>query len=226
MAKITFNLETIPDQRDDALARAHKSITVPCNYKKPEAREKYKRDHLAEAHAKTAKAGISGQICSIGWAIDNDKPRSLTRGIDVAVEDERALIRAFFDAIHSLSIASAGAHMHLEWIGHSLIDDLRFLKQRSLILGVQPLFQVPADAVHGKGTVYDTMQEWAGDRGSVKQSALQKALGISTENDIRIDGAHEVRKFWEQGLFHEIKQYNMQDIRVCQSIYRRLKWGA
>lgn len=226
MARLYFDLETIPDQGDDALDRARNLIKVPATYKKPESIENYIIEHLDNVWAKTALQGIYGEICSISWAIDDQDPQSLTRGLDVDPEDEISLLAAFFTAIKETALPGEGGHQRLEWIGHNLIDfDLRFLKQRALILGVRPDIYLPSESRHGKGGVFDTMKEWCGWKGYVKQSALQAAFDIPVDETLEVSGGDQVNEFWMCDRFEDIATYNRDDVRVCREIHKRLTWS-
>ncbi len=226
MTKLYFDLETIPDQSYCALDDARERVKVPKTYKKPEAIEKYKIDHGEEVWKKTGLAGISGEICSIAYAFDGGQLHSRTRGVDVDVDGEEELLLAFFRAIKEFGLGGQGEHQRLEWIGHNLIDfDLRFLKQRALILGIYPGFRIPSDARHGNGAVFDTMREWEGYRGYVKQSALQRVFNIQQHSALELLSGDQVAAFWAAERFKDIAAYNRDDVRVCREIYKRLTWA-
>ena len=226
MTKLFFDLETIPDQSDGALERARDRIAVPKNYRKPEAIEKYKIDHGEEAWKKTGLAGISGEICSIGYAFDDGPIYSVTRGDTIGVDEEHDMLGVFFGTIMERSKDGEGAHQRIEWVGHNLIEfDLRFLKHRCLVLGVNPGMNIPADARHGQGSAYDTMKEWTGFRGYVKQSALQEVFKIEEDKSLSDMDGSQVADYWSAHRFADIGLYNRDDVRVCREIYNRLTWN-
>lgn len=227
MSTIFLTLQTIPDQRHSALRHAYEKMSVPENYRNPSAIDKYKRNHLADQHARTAFDGISGQLCSVAWCIGGGTIESLTRGLDCDVDDEKALLRAFFDAVHKLMLSESGAHSRLEWVGHNILDfGLRFMHQRALILGTQPLFQIPLTARHNRGKVFDTMREWSGAHGHVRQADIQKALGIVVDGASHVDRGLEVRQLWSEHRYHDIAAQNQAACHLIQLIYRRLRWGS
>ncbi len=214
-----FDIETIPSQAPDALDRAVNLVKVPANYKKPEAIEKYRKEHAAEAHAKTALKGIAGEICSIAWAIDDDDVQAITRDQDMA---EDKLLYMFFNDIQKETPASQGHYPSITWIGHNVIEfDLRFLKQRALIKNIRPPFVIPADARHGKN-VFDTMKEWAGWKGYVKLDDLCQAFGIGGKGEV--DGSM-VGGMWERGEYKAIHEYNKEDVVMVRNVYRRMTWA-
>lgn len=214
-----FDIETIPDQRKDALQRAVELVKAPANYKKPEAIEKYRREHAAEAHAKTALKGIYGELCSIAWAFDDDPVLVVTRTKELSEKD---LLEAFFASVKGHDDSSRGSHSSRTWIGHNVIEfDLRFLKQRALIKNVRPPFSIPADARHGQ-YVFDTMKEWAGWKGYVKLDDLCKAFGLKGKGDI--DGSM-VGDLWAKGQYDIIMEYNKDDVEKTREVYRRMVWA-
>lgn len=225
MSRLFFDMETIPDQSEGALARAAERVKVPATYKRPEAIETYRNTRALEGWQKTALDGLFGEVCSIAYAFDDEPPQSMTRGVDVAAESETDLLYTFFGVLVDRALQGEGAHTRIEWVGHNVIDfDLRFLKQRAVIRGIKPGFHLPADARHDKGAVFDTMKEWSGFRGFVKQSALQHAFGIPEDATLECVGGDQVAGFWASKQYDVIGRYNRDDIRVCRDVYRRQTW--
>lgn len=213
-----IDLETIPDQRKDALDRVKSTLKAPANYKKPEAIEKYISENADEALAKTALKGLYGEICSIAWAIDDNPVQALTRPASMSEGD---LLTKFFDTVKTQSKSGQGDYPNITWIGHNIIEfDLRFLKQRALVNRVKPAFFIPADARHGN-TAFDTMKEWAGWKGYVKLDELCEVFGFEGKGDV--DGSM-VGKLWTDGEYHTIQEYNMQDVEIVRNVYRRMTW--
>ena len=68
----TFDIETIPDQSEDAIERASDLVKVPSNYKDPIKIADYKLKNAEDAHLKTGLNGLYGEICSIAWAVEDD----------------------------------------------------------------------------------------------------------------------------------------------------------
>lgn len=213
-----FDIETIPDQRDDALARATELVKVPANYKKPEAIEKFRTENAGEYHAKTALKGLCGEICSIGWAIDDSEAQAITRTHDMT---EPELLAKFFAAVKAQAKNGEGSFPNITWVGHNVIEfDLRFLKQRSLVCGVKPPFFIPADARHGNHA-FDTMKEWAGWKGYVKLDELCEAFGLEGKGDI--DGSM-IGLLWANKKYETINQYNKDDVEMTRNVYHRMVW--
>jgi len=220
-----LDIETICDQSEGAFEEILSNIEPPGQYKKEESIQKWKdtqgREAAEEAYLKTALHGISGEICSIAWAIDDGEVESLTLGVDDKFEN--ALIHSFFYDLGKLKFnVGEGKYPRLTWIGHNILNfDLRFLKQRCLINNIRPPFIIPADAKHGGDSVFDTMLEWSGWKGYVKQKDLCKAFGI--EDQEGIDGS-EVWDAYQAGRFEEIREHNKMDVEQIRQIYKRMVW--
>lgn len=231
--RIFIDMETIPDQRENALAEIMANITPPGQYKKPESIQKW-MDENAEEMAreelhKTGLNGLYGEICSIAWiAGDAEQTLSITRGIDCDTEVEllqkfwRHLEESMYEEGSGFPGGSYRDHSP-EWVGHNVIDfDLRFLKQRSIVRGVKPRFLIPADARHGSHFAFDTMKEWAGWRGYVSLESLCKALGIPVKPG-EIHGS-DVWRLWQEKDYAAIKFYNESDVEAVRAVYGRMKF--
>lgn len=228
MIKLYFDIETIPDQRPDAFERYLDKVTPPGNYKKQETIDAWMLEN-AEAYAlqdycKTGLNGLHGEICSVSWALEDDKASSITRGIEV--DNERDLLKTLWNDLHlqAQKYTNTGDWIKFCWIGHNVIDfDLRFLKQRSLVNGIKPRYTIPADARHGGDWVFDTMKEWAGWRGYVKQDELVEALGIEVPDMIaqEIDGSM-VWDLFKAGEYGTIAEYNRLDVHKVREIHKRM----
>ena len=214
-----IDLETIPSQAEGALEDASALVKVPANYKKPEAIEKYRQTHAEEAYRKTALQGIAGEICSIAWAFDSKDICVCTRDETTSEGD---LLQCFF---YDLRFDDGrGEFQRITWIGHNLINfDLRFLKQRSLVNRIRCPVHIPADARHGSNNVFDTMKEWAGWRGYVKQDTLYAALGGPPFENDTMDGS-QVWDLWKDGKFDELSEYNKRDVEKLRFIYNAMVW--
>ena len=228
--KVFIDLETVPDQHPGAFERYLDLVTPPANYKKQESIDKWMAENAeekaAELHGKTGLNGLHGEICSIAFAVDDNEIESVTRGIDV--ESEGSLIRKFFIALGEHVTDSDAGFPRFEWIGHNVLEfDLRFLKQRCMVNSVDPLYPIPAEARHGSGNVFDTMKEWAGFRGYVKQDELVEAFGFSIEGNAlaaELDGSM-VWPLYQSGQFDAIKAYNEMDVHKVREIYRRMTYA-
>jgi hypothetical protein len=209
---LKFDIETIPDGNPEDVI-----VKVPGNYKKQESIDAYIEANRDEEFRKGALHGISGQIVSIAWQVDENEIDSITR---TPIYSEATLLQTFFN---DLTLGSA--HPRYKWIGHNCLDfDLRFLKQRCWINNVKPALMIPADAKHGDWA-FDVMKEWAGWKGYVSQDALYKALGGQPYEDDDIDGSM-VYDLWLAGEYDKIRDYNIRDVEKLSYNYRRLSWAG
>ena len=78
---IYLDIETIPSQRDDVRGLSWQRVKVPANYKDPQKIEAYKYEHAEEEYRKTALDGGYGELCCIGWAVDDEPSHYLYRYI-------------------------------------------------------------------------------------------------------------------------------------------------
>jgi len=221
--KIFVDIETIPDQTPGSLEAIKASIKPPANYSKPDSIAKWLEDNAAaeadKQWRKTALSGTSGEIIVIGFAFDeSDSVDSMHR---FPGESEADLLRQFWNVIDQ-GVADRNGHWSgVEWIGHNVAFDLRFLKQRGLVNGIQSPVKLNPDARHGAGHVFCTMQEWAGYRDTVSLDALCKALGIASPKDEGINGA-QVFDLWRFGKAALIVEYCRRDVEAVQALYRRM----
>lgn len=233
--KVYIDIETIPDQRPDAFDRYLDMVKPPGNIKKPESIDKWMLENAEskaeDDYCKTGLDGLHGEICSISFAVDDGGIEAVTRGWNEN-NDERSLLDMFWFMLVKEIKEKAKADddvkwPRLEWIGHNLLDfDLRFLKQRSMINSIKPGYPIPADARHGSGQAFDTMKEWAGWRGYVKQDELCEVFNIISPawaGTITIDGS-QVWDLFKAGEYEKISRYNRLDVWKVREIYKRMMY--
>ena len=110
-----------------------------------------------------------------------------------------------------------------EIVGHNLVGfDLPFIFQRCLINGIaaRPFVNLSEYNVRG---VYDTMRAWwLGDRRSrVSLDDIAWALGIKSSKTDEVEGSR-VFELYQAGKLAEIREYNLNDVRVTRQVYERL----
>ena len=237
LIELPIDIETIPDQRDGAFDRYLSAVEPPGNYKKQETIDKWMAENAEkvalEDYLKTGLNGLHGQICSIAFCVNDRQPIAVTAGISGG--DEAGILQTFWTKLQEevdiiLDEEVGGGprkpFARPKWIGHNLLDfDLRFLKQRSIVHGFKPPFFIPADARHGGDDVFDTMKEFAGWRGYVKQDELVEALGIElpewAADAADVDGS-QIWDLYRSGQFALIGRYNTLDVWKVREIYRRM----
>lgn len=214
----TFDIETIPGQHPGLKEELAATVTAPGQYKKPESIAQWlaeNRETEAEnAWLKTSFNGGLGQLCVIGYAIDDDEPVTLSVS-DLSPDAERDLLRRFFSVI-TTELASA------TFVGHNVIGfDFRFIWQRAMVLGVRPPIYFPRDPKPWGGRVFDTMIAWAGQRNFIDMDSLCSILGIPGKGGM--DGS-QVWPLVRDGRIDEVADYCRGDVKRARAIYRRMEF--
>jgi len=228
---IYFDIETIPAQDESAIAmirsdieKQKQNIKAPSNYKDQEkidayilAEQKRLDDEFDIAYRKTSFDGGLGQICCIGFAIDDQEPLALFG------DNESEIIRPFYEFL-SLSY-NANSDQRPVFIGHNVINfDLRFLFQRSVMCNVKPPIFIPFNAKPWDASVYDTMTAWAGFGNRVSLDKLCKIFELEDDNN-EIDGS-KVWDYYKEGRIAEIAEYCKQDVVQTRQAYKRMTFAT
>lgn len=230
--QVYLDTETIPEQpEDEARQVISENITPPGNMKSPatisdweNGRGKYagaKDIAIEEGYRKTALNGAKGQICSIAYAVKDDKIRSFSL---YGYETETDILNAFIGSL-SKDLLKENRAWTPFFIGHRLAGfDLKFLYHRFVINKIDPGYELPFYG-RNKHDYYDTMVSWSGSynlKDSISQNDLCKALGIEGKPD-GIDGS-KVWDFFKEGRIEEIEAYNRDDVDKVRQIYKRLNF--
>ena len=128
------------------------------------------------------------------------------------------------------------------FIGHNIMEfDLKFIMQRSIILGVKPSwnkYEEPGKKPWEMGKflsfaryrncpIFDTMCEWNNWGRSTGGSNLEHialAMGIPTPKE-GIDGS-QVWNFFKAGKVKEIADYCKRDVETTRAVYKRMVFEA
>jgi hypothetical protein len=109
-----------------------------------------------------------------------------------------------------------------ELVGHNIIGfDLPFIFQRCLVhnVAVKPFVNLSEFNVRG---VYDTMHRWwLGARNRVALDDVAWVLGIESSKSDEIEGSR-VFELYQAGRLAEIREYNLNDVRVTRKVYERM----
>ena len=109
-----------------------------------------------------------------------------------------------------------------EIVGHNLLGfDLPFIFQRCLVNGIvaKPLVDLSEYRVRG---VFDTMHAWwLGARRNVSLDDIAWALGIESSKTATAEGS-KVFELYQAGKLGEIREYNLNDVRVTRKVYERM----
>lgn len=234
---IFIDIETVPAQDPEAIkmlrAEADEEkllIKAPSNYKDEAKIKEYilaKQIEIdtafEERYRKTSFDGAFGQIACIGYAID-DEPAQSVWGAMWAT-DEKHVLSIFFNILNE--VYNPNDQMRPTFIGHNLIGfDLRFIHQRSVMLGVKPPSFIPFKAKPWDTTVFDTMTEWAGVGNRVSLAKLCKVFGLDakgSEIGEEIDGS-KVWDFVKDGRIADVAEYCEGDVERTRQVYKRLNF--
>lgn len=216
--KLFLDIETLPPAGDAHLMRIRAGIKAPGQYKKPESIAQWlaeNADSIAqEEHAKLGLDGLYGQVCCIGWAVNNNDVfvHSLMKE-----KDEPAVIEAAFITLQEGSLDRSGSSRALSPIGHNIDFDMRFLMQRA----VKHRIKIPSclrsafDPEKGRYNTFDTMKVWAGFKGWAKLKDMSRELfGDECED---IDGA-DVAKVWATDP-EKVVEHCRQDVERVRKLY-------
>jgi hypothetical protein len=110
-----------------------------------------------------------------------------------------------------------------ELVGHNILSfDLPFIFQRCLVhcISAKPLVDLSEFRVRG---VFDTMRHWwLGDRRArVSLDDIAWALGIESSKTSEVEGS-KVFDLYHAGRLAEIREYNLNDVRVTRKVYERM----
>ncbi len=158
---------------------------------------------------KGALDAMSGRVVCIGMLIDDGQ---MVSEITCADEDERRLITHFWRTVAPGDVL----------LGHNVLDfDLRFLRQRSWILGILPSRTLDTRKYYS-GDVIDTLQLWTnwGNKKGVTLDALGLALGCGGKTG----NGSNVAQWWAERDIDSIKTYCQEDVRLAYRVFCRLTY--
>jgi hypothetical protein len=234
---IFIDIETVPAQDPDAIimlrAEADEEkllIKAPSNYKDEAKIKEYilaKQIEIdtafEERYRKTSFDGAYGQIACIGYAIDDEPAKSVWSAGWNQMEGD--VLAAFYRILNDR--INSNSQMRPTFIGHNLIGfDLRFIHQRSVMLGIKPPSFIPFKAKPWDTTVFDTMIDWAGVGNRVSLAKLCKVFGLDakgSEIGEEIDGS-KVWDFVKNGRIEDVATYCEGDVERTRQVYKRLNF--
>ena len=219
---IFLDIETKPTSRKDIQERLIATVKYPTNYKSSEAIAKWWAENgeaqKAAAVGETALNGLWGEICCIGWAIE-DGPVMVT--LAITERDTLSLwAKDFLEAMRGF-LPDGGFPQwdsRATWIGHNVQDfDLKFLWQRLVVQNLHLGFRLPLDRYPRGPWLYDTMKEWAGYGKYVKQTDLELAFNL-TRNDPLKNGGADIAA----ADITDICTHCSEDVRLLREIHKRM----
>ncbi|HEX8974130.1 MAG TPA: ribonuclease H-like domain-containing protein [Patescibacteria group bacterium] len=207
MRKLFLDIETLPASQD-----SHEALRHLFEKKKKE------NETFEDFVARTNFDGAFGRILCIGYAVDDEESQVFHN------EDERETLKQFWGLVDELSATPRNwqyPDYELLFVGHNVMDfDLRFIYQRSIVLGVKPAYDINF-ARYRSYPIFDTMKEWVKwANSSVGLEYLALALGIPSPKE-GIDGS-QVAAFYEAGKVKDILEYCKRDVDTTRAVYKRM----
>jgi hypothetical protein len=227
----TMDIETLtlPDFRERVGPQLEKLLKL--GNMRLEQQERYLEDIAVEeerCYQLGSLSATSGRILSIAVHEgpmagldfgDVEQPQSeRVFGIDAngEAQDEKKSLLAFLDFMKDFDCDID------ELVGHNLIGfDLPFIFQRCLVhcISAKPLVDLGEYRVRG---VFDTMHRWwLGAKRNVSLDDVAWALGIESSKTATAEGS-KVFELYEAGKLAEIREYNLNDVRVTRKVYERM----
>jgi DNA polymerase elongation subunit (family B) len=227
----TMDIETLalPGFRDRVGPKLEKDLRL--GYMRLEQQQRYLEDIAAEEERVYQLGSLnstSGRVLSIavhvgqvpGFEIEgmNQSQGEYVFGIDsVGNEQEEALaLKDFLSLMSDFDIECD------EIVGHNIIGfDLPFIFQRCLAnnIAAKPFVNLGEYNVRG---VFDTMRGWwLGGRQRVGLDDMAWALGFESSKTSEVEGS-KVFDLYQAGKLAEIREYNLNDVRVTRKVYERM----
>ncbi len=227
----TMDIETLTlfDFRERVGPQLEKSLKL--GNMRLEQQQRYLEDIVVEeerCYQLGSLSATSGRILSIavhegpvaGLDFGGIEQRETERvfGIDHDGEeqDEKKTLLAFLDYMKAFDPDTD------ELVGHNLLGfDLPFIFQRCLVhcISARPIVDLAEYRVRG---VFDTMHAWwLGAKRFVSLDDIAWALGIESSKTATAEGS-KVFELYQAGKLAEIREYNLNDVRVTRKVYERM----
>lgn len=216
MTYLYLDIETIPAQDAETRARIAETVKPPAQMKKAETIAAWEAEHkpaaVEEAISRSGLNAAYGQICCIGWALNDGKVFTQTAQ---APDEEIDILTCFLD----MATKQIGNGFPVV-VGHNVVGfDIRFIWQRCIILGIRVPNWFPRDPKPWSNDVFDTMTAWSGSNDRISMDNLSLALGLPGKGEI--DGSM-VGQIFADGKFEEIADYCQKDVERTRAIHRRM----
>lgn len=227
----TIDIETLalPDFRERVGLQLERTMRL--GNMRLEQQERYLEDIAAEeerCYQLGSLSATSGRILCLavhvgpvpGLEFDGveKKEREHVFGIsaDSTEEDEKSALAGFLQLLQDFDADTD------ELVGHNILGfDLPFIFQRCVVNGIPVRPFVDLSEFHVRG-VFDTMHRWwLGARRNVSLDDIAWALGIESSKTAEVEGS-KVFDLYQAGKLAEIREYNLNDVRVTRKVYERM----
>jgi 3'-5' exonuclease len=198
MNKLFLDIETIPVHEDH-------HVILREIYAKKTVQEKDFEKYLDQ----TSFDGGFGRIACISYGINDEVVKTLSG-------DERKILQDFWKVAETIDL----------FVGFNLMDfDLRFICQRSIVLGVKPTKELNF-ARYRNFPIFDIMHEWKkwNMQASISLDTLSKILSLPTSKGGAIEGK-DVAKAFKDGRIKEICEYCEKDVELTRKIYKKMTFA-
>lgn len=216
MTYLYLDIETVPAQDEETRARIADTVKPPAQMKKADTIAAWEVEQkpaaVQEAISRSGLNAAYGQICCIGWAINDSKVFTQTAQEPDAEID---ILSSFFD----MATKQIGNGFPVV-VGHNVVGfDIRFIWQRAIVLGIRVPAWFPRDPKPWSNDVFDTMTAWAGSNDRISMDNLSLALGLPGKGDI--DGSM-VGQLFAEGRHKDIAAYCRDDIQRTRAIHHKM----
>ena len=226
----TIDIETLalPDFRERVGPQLERALRL--GNMRLEQQQRYLEDIAAEeerCYQLGSLSAVSGRVLCIAVNVGLVAGAEVSTGISHGEyvfgidakgneESERDSLKAFLNLLKTYNPDTD------EIVGHNILSfDLPFLFQRCLINDIPVRDYVDPDVVCTRN-VFDTMHRWwLGARRNVSLDDIAWALGIASSKTPEVEGS-KVFDLYESGRLAEIREYNLNDVRVTRKVYERL----
>lgn len=227
----TLDIETLtlPDFRERVGPQLERLMRL--GNMRVEQQQRYLEDIAAEeerCYALGALSATSGRVLSIAVHV-GPVPGLEFPGLELEVREhafgidtdgfEQPEKRALLDFLALMKDFDCDCD---ELVGHNIIGfDLPFIFQRCLVHGLEarPFVNLAEYNVRG---VFDTMHRWwLGAKRFVSLDDVAWALGIESSKTADVEGS-KVFDLYQAGKLDQIREYNLNDVRVTRKIYERM----
>lgn len=219
---LVIDIETVGSSDPAVVEQIAAGIKAPATYKKPESIAEWEATQkplaVDEAVSKTSFDGAWGHIVCIGWKVGHEPARSL----EVSnIDDEADMLVQFWSEMRGLFKQGDNILSRPRIIGHNVNSfDLRYLKQRSIVLGCVWPSWFPFDSKPWESDrVFDTMTEFAGVGNRISLDKLAKVLGHEGKGEV--SGA-DVWPMFKAGRIEEIAKYCREDVEMTHAVYKSM----